>query len=132
MKLKIQRRESTKGILKKTALYVMDVCVEFDQEETKSLLRLSRELIVFEAELPPQYPISDNQRLPGNLIQLSLQLMEENNDQLACIKLVGEAHSKMHNERWLETFRDRLYELKALLLVNDEMDAKPASEEIEI
>lgn len=132
MKLKIQRKQSEKGLLKKNALYVMDVQVEFDQSETESLLRLAREMIVFETAFPPQYPVSDNRRLPGNLISLSLISVEEGKNELACLKLTGEALSKIHNENWLEGFREKLQELKALLQVNSEIDAKPDSEEIDI
>lgn len=132
MKLKIQRRQSEKGLLKKTELYVMDVQVEFDQAETESLLRLAREMIVFEAELPSQYPVSDSRRLPGNLISLSLVSVAEGKNQLASLKLTGEALSKIHNENWLKGFKEKLQELKAMLQVNNEMDAKPDSEEIDI
>ena len=132
MKLKIQRKQSEKGLLKKTALYVMEIQVEFNQSETESLLRLAREMIVFEVVLPPQYPISDNIRLPGNLISLSLVPIQEGKSQLACLKLTAETLSKIHNENWLDGFKEKLQELKALLQVNSEMDAKPDSEEIDI
>ena len=79
MKVKIQRLESTKGLLKKATLYVIDVRIEFNQVETESLLRLGREMIALETELPPKYPISDTQRLPENLALLGLEPMEENN-----------------------------------------------------
>ena len=85
--MEIQRLKSTKGLLKKAALYVIDDRVEFNQVETESLLRLAREMIVLETELPPKYPISDTQRLPENLALLGLEPMEENNSQLANIQL---------------------------------------------